>query len=148
MGLNSDLLQVCRTTQSLACKARALFPAFYRQRSQSPSLLGWGWSRFRGLYLAQYSPHPSGSCCVSLGLVDNESGFLLKGLSTQRVAPSSRGLGRRPLTPVTRVRIPLGLPVSSFNFNRLQRQKATLKGGHFKFGSDLGRPLDKKERGY
>jgi hypothetical protein len=27
------------------------------------------------------------------------------------VAPSSSGLGRRPLTPVTRVRIPLGLPV-------------------------------------
>ena len=31
-------------------------------------------------------------------------------LTTKRVVPSSRGLGRRPLTPVTRVRIPLGSP--------------------------------------
>ena len=32
------------------------------------------------------------------------------GIFPLRVARSSRGLGRRPLTPVTRVRIPYGLP--------------------------------------
>lgn len=31
------------------------------------------------------------------------------------VARSSRGLGRWPLTPVTRVRIPYGLPFSDFS---------------------------------
>ena len=33
---------------------------------------------------------------------------------TLRVARSSRGLGRRPLTPVARVRLPYGLPCFSF----------------------------------
>ena len=34
------------------------------------------------------------------------------------MVPSSSGLGRRPLTPVTRVRIPLGLPTMKASQSR------------------------------
>ena len=38
-------------------------------------------------------------------------------LSPQPLVPSSRGLGRGPLKAVTRVRIPLGLPIKSMTYS-------------------------------
>ncbi len=44
------------------------------------------------------------------------------------MVPSSRGLGRRPLTAATRVRIPLGLPIISVSCDKLVKALFVIAG--------------------